>query len=249
VELDWSTFALEIVNFLILVWILKRFLYKPVLDAIGRRKAAIAKTLDDAEQRHAEAQALEEQYRNRLGDWEQEKARLRAAMLEEIEAERARRMGELQTALEQEREKNHAIEESRRKEWQGKAEGEAIAQGAQFAAKLLARAAGPELEAKLIELALQDLAHIPDEQLAALQSACQGAQFKATVTTAFALDAEQRSAIMQALSGATCKELDSEFVQDARLLAGLRASIGPWILRANLQDELEYFAEAARHAR
>jgi F-type H+-transporting ATPase subunit b len=249
VELDWSTFVLEIVNFLILVWLLKRFLYKPVLDAIGRRKAAIAKTLGDAEERHAAAQTLEEQYRNRLGDWEQEKAKLRAAMLEEVEAERTRRLGELQSALEQAREKNRAIEDSHMKEWQSKAEEEAIAQGAQFAARLVARAAGPELEAKLIELALQDLAHVSEEQLAALRNACQEAQFKAKVTSAFALDEAQRSAIMQALSGATCKDIETEFVQDEHLLAGLRASIGPWILRANLQDELEFFAEAARHAR
>jgi len=249
VELDWSTFVLEIVNFLILVWILKRFLYKPVLDAIGRRKDAIAKTLADSEERHATALALEAQYRNRLGDWEQEKARLRAAMLEEVEAERTRRMGELQNALEQEREKNRAIEESRRKEWQGKAEQEAIAQGAQFAARLVARAAGPQLEAKLIELALQDLAHVSEEQLTALRDACKEAQFKATVASAFALDEKQRNTIMQALRDLTCKDIDAEYVQDEQLLAGLRASIGPWILRANLQDELEFFAEAARHAR
>lgn len=248
-ELDWSTFVLEIVNFLILAWILKRFLYKPVLDAIGRRKAAVMKTLTDAEARHAAAQALEEQYRNRLSDWEQEKAKLHSTMLEDVEAERARRMGELQSALEQAQEKDRAIEESRRKEWQGKAEEEAIAQGAEFVARLVARAAGPQLEKKLIELALEDLARIPEEQLAALQTACKEAQFKARVTSTFSLDVQQRSAITQALREATCKEINSEFVQDERLLAGLRVSIGPWILRANLQDELEFFAEAARDAR
>ena len=36
-QLNWSTFVLEIINFLILVWVLKRFLYKPVLAAIAQR--------------------------------------------------------------------------------------------------------------------------------------------------------------------------------------------------------------------
>ena len=36
--LDWSTLALEAVNFLILVWLLQRFLYRPVLAAIDRRR-------------------------------------------------------------------------------------------------------------------------------------------------------------------------------------------------------------------
>ena len=47
-ELTWSTFILEIINFLILVWILKRFLYKPVMDAIAKRRASIEQSMQDA---------------------------------------------------------------------------------------------------------------------------------------------------------------------------------------------------------
>ena len=36
-ELDWSTFALEIINFLALLWILKRFLYRPILAVVAER--------------------------------------------------------------------------------------------------------------------------------------------------------------------------------------------------------------------
>lgn len=38
-QIDWTTFVLEIVNFLALVWLLKRFLYTPVLDVLARRRA------------------------------------------------------------------------------------------------------------------------------------------------------------------------------------------------------------------
>ena len=40
-ELNWTTFALEIVNFLALLWILKRFLYRPVLATLAERRAGI----------------------------------------------------------------------------------------------------------------------------------------------------------------------------------------------------------------
>ena len=56
-ELSWSTFALEIVNFLVLVWILKHFLYKPVMDVIARRRADIESTLADAKTAQDEADA------------------------------------------------------------------------------------------------------------------------------------------------------------------------------------------------
>ncbi|MEO0035300.1 MAG: synthase, partial [Pseudomonadota bacterium] len=37
-SLDWSSLALQTVNFLVLVWLLQRFLYRPVLAAIDRRR-------------------------------------------------------------------------------------------------------------------------------------------------------------------------------------------------------------------
>ena len=46
--IDWFTVGAQAVNFLILVWLMKRFLYKPILDAIDAREKKIAQTLADA---------------------------------------------------------------------------------------------------------------------------------------------------------------------------------------------------------
>jgi len=53
--IDWFTVAAQAVNFLVLVWLLKRFLYKPVLAAIDEREKRIAAQLLDAEKKKAEA--------------------------------------------------------------------------------------------------------------------------------------------------------------------------------------------------
>ena len=71
-ELDWTTFVLELFNFVVLIWILKRFLYQPVLDVIERRRLNIENTLAEADNRQREANALREQYEQRLADWEQD---------------------------------------------------------------------------------------------------------------------------------------------------------------------------------
>jgi F0F1-type ATP synthase membrane subunit b/b' len=46
--IDWFTVGAEAINFLILMWLLKRFLYKPILDAIESREQKIAAELADA---------------------------------------------------------------------------------------------------------------------------------------------------------------------------------------------------------
>ncbi len=53
---DWATLALQTVNLLILIWILSRFLFRPVADIVARRRAAAGKLLDDAKAIQAEAE-------------------------------------------------------------------------------------------------------------------------------------------------------------------------------------------------
>jgi len=112
-ELNWSTFILEIINFLVLVWILKRFFYRPVLNVIARRRAGIEKRLADAKTLRDDAEALQTRYRGRLADWEQERQQAREQLVREIEEDRAQRLAALQSELEQEREKTQVAEARR----------------------------------------------------------------------------------------------------------------------------------------
>ncbi len=246
-ELSWPTFFLEMINFLVLVWILKRFVYKPVLEAVAQRKAVIDKSLADANSKEAGARALVEQYQNRLADWESEKEKLRAGVAEEISVQRAQLMAALDNALKQEREKARILEERRLNELENKAVEEGVAKGVQFTARLLARAASPELESRLVGLALEDLPLLSEEQIKALRSVSLEAGLQVKVTSAFPLAAPQRGVIVQKLKEVTQDRVAVEFTEDSGLLAGVRISVGPWVMHANLEDELEYFAEAMRH--
>jgi F-type H+-transporting ATPase subunit b len=247
VEINWPTFLLEIINFLVLVWLLKRFLYKPVLEAIAQRKAVIDRTLAEAKAKEAGAEALVRQYQNRLAEWENEREKLHAAVAEEISGQRMQMMAALETSLKQEREKARVLEERRLNELQHKSEEAGITRGVQFTARLLARAASPEVEARLISLALEDLAALPAEQLQGLRSVSPDAGLQIKVTSAFPLSDAQRAAIVPKLKEFTRNNIAVEFSEDSRLVAGLRIHIGPWVLRANLEDELELFSHFVLH--
>lgn len=245
-ELSWSTFVLEIINFLVLVWILKRFFYKPVLDVIARRREGIEKSLTDAQQTKSEAEKLQEQYQNRLADWDKEKQQARESLMQEVEAERSRKMAELKNDLEQEREKAHVIEQRRQADVERKAEEAALALSTRFATRLLQQAAGPEMETRLVELALNELTDLSDEQIAALRTSYGQAPETAIVVSAFPLAEEHHNKLKQAIATLTDQALPVQFEQDSELLAGLRITIGNWVLGANLQDELKGFATMAQ---
>jgi F-type H+-transporting ATPase subunit b len=246
VELDWTTFALEILNFLVLIWVLQRLLYQPVLKVIAERKAEIRKTLVDAETQRKDAQALREQYENRQAEWNREKEAARTRMVEEMNAEKARLLAALQVSLEQERQKARVLEERRLTDLTRQAVDAAIMQGGRFAARLLARLASVELEAKLVEVAIDDLRLLPDERRRAIQTACAKADTPAVATSAHGLSEAQRKSVLEALQSLLDRPISCEWREDRNLLAGIRLSLGPWMLGANLQDELKAFSEAAQ---
>ena len=118
--------------------------------------------------------------------------------------------------------------------------------GGRFAARLLVRLASAELEAKLVEVVLEDLRRIPDEKRQAIRTACAKADGPAIVTSAYLLSQSQRTSLLEAIQSLLGQSISCEWREDGGLMAGIRLSLGPWVLGANLQDELKAFSEAAQ---
>lgn len=244
-ELSWSTFVLEIINFLVLVWILKRFLYKPVLEVIARRRAGIEKRLAEARRLHDEAESLKADYENRLAEWEQERRNKREELKQELEAERHKRLEALQQALSQERQKSEAREARRRAGDVRIIERRALQLGGRFASRLLELAAGPELESRLLEMVVAGLKDLSRERLAELRTQWGEPPEAITVVSAHTLPEDGRRELEQALAGVTGLDLPVHYEQDTELLAGLRITVGAWLVAANVRDELQGFMEFA----
>jgi F-type H+-transporting ATPase subunit b len=240
VELDWTTVALEILNFLVLVWILKHFLYRPVLQVIERRRADIETTLNEAREREETAQQLREQFENRLAAWQQDKLAAREELQRELQQQRSHAMDELRQTLDAEREKVEVLEQRQATEFEEQRQREALRLGARFASKLLHVLSGPELEARIVELFCEQFTHLPEAQQVALRRADTA---RVEVQSAFALDETQRAAITQSLNAVASRHMAVSFSQQPELIAGLRLSLGDWTLGANLRDELKAFSD------
>ncbi len=105
--IDWFTVAAQAVNFLILAWLLHRFVFRPVLKAAANREQRIAERIAEAERSRREAEQERETMRRRRLELEQ----ARDKALAEADAEAQRR---LDKALEQ----VDTRAEQRRLEWE-----------------------------------------------------------------------------------------------------------------------------------
>lgn len=244
-ELNWSTFFLEIVNFLVLVWLLKHFLYQPVRAAVARRRESIEGELNEAAERQKEADALRDQYENRLADWECERKEARQELEREIEAERARLQEALQQELDAKREKVKVLAERQLKERSRENEILALEQGARFVSRMLEKVASPELQAHLVELLLSELKELPPAQRNALQALENDKAVSVDVLSAYPLTKGQRSALQLRIETLVPGRSSFEWREDRKLMAGLRITLGPWVIHANLHDEMKTFAAIA----
>lgn len=246
-ELDWTTFILEIANFLILVWIMNRLLYKPVMNAIAARRDGLARTAAEAQRLREEAVDLEARYRSRLTEWEREKEGLRKEMLVELSADRTRLEAALQLSLDQERDRARAILDQDLQDRLREMEELALDQGSRFVTRLLEEVTTPELEGRLQELFLSTLATLSAEQLRAIAEALSEPGVPVRAASAFVCPDKRRTEIRRSLAESCGYRGTIEFIEEPALLAGLQLTAGPWILDATLRGELGFFKEMAQN--
>ena len=244
-EFSWSTFLLEMINFLVLVWILKRFLFKPVMAVISQRQAGIDEQLAQSQRLNDESAALKGEYENRLANWEEQCQLAREELNKEIDAERISRLELLKQSMEQEKKKAEVAESRQRIEAIREKEHQALQQSARFAKTLLSKASGPELESRLVDILLDDLTSLSHDNAASLLLQWGVLPDVIEISSAYPLPQSKREELERALA-AVCKlSIPVRYDEDPELIAGLCITIGAWCLRANIRDDLKGFTEFA----
>src|SRR5476649_2426959 len=96
--IDWFTVGAQALNFIVLVWLLKRFLYKPILHAVNAREKRIAKELADAGAKMAEAEKKLDEFEHKNAEFDSQRDTLLGKATEEAAAERQRLLEEARKA-------------------------------------------------------------------------------------------------------------------------------------------------------
>ena len=219
--IDWFTVAAQAVNFLILVWLMKRFLYKPILHAIDEREKRIATELANADKKRAEAQKESDDFKHRNEEFDKQRAALLSKATDEANAERQRLLDEarkdaaalsskLQEAL---RDQEHTLHQAISRRTQR----EVFA----IARKALTDLATVSLEERLGEVFTRRLREMDAQAKAGLAQALKTAPDPALVRSAFDLPAQQRAAIQNALNETFSADIHIRFETAPDLISGI----------------------------
>jgi F-type H+-transporting ATPase subunit b len=248
-QFDWTTFALEILNFLVLLWILKRFLYRPVLDMLDARQQAMREQAARAEAVRKEAETLKAEYEARLADWQVEREKAWQALEQELEREKDSALEKLKKQMIEEKEKRALHEQAAAATHEATLGTSARRAAYARASAMLRRLASPELTATIVAVFEEDVRNLPDAQRDTLRdaAAAQEGAVPVDIATAHPIGAEARERIVGTLSAAAARPLQPAFRVAPELMAGVRVAVGQCLLQANLADELAFFQEQDGH--
>jgi F-type H+-transporting ATPase subunit b len=219
--IDWVTVAGQAVNFLILVWLMKRFLYKPIREAIDGREKRIAKELADADASKASAQKSSEEFRHKNEEFDLQRAALMTKATDEAQAVRRRLLDEAAKAAdalgvkrrEALRREDQALKLAIRQRTQ-----EEVFSIARRALRDLATAS---LEERLADVFIRQLQDLDAGRKAALRKALSGASTPLVIRSAFDLPPPQRAAINDALNRTFSADLHLTFETAPQLVSGI----------------------------
>jgi F-type H+-transporting ATPase subunit b len=219
--IDWFTVAAQALNFLILVWLMKHFLYKPILNAIDAREKLIATELADAAAKKAEAQKEHEEFQHKNEEFDQQRAGLLSKATDEAKAEcqrlldEARKAADALSAKRQETLRNDAHNLSQAISHRTQQEVFAITR------KALTDLATTSLEERVGEVFTRRLREMDGKAKETLGAALKTAPEPAVVRSAFDLPKDQRAAIQNAVNETFSADIHLRFETEPDLVSGI----------------------------
>ena len=228
--IDWFTVGAQALNFLILVWLMKRFLYQPILRAIDAREKRIAAELADADAKKAEAQKERDEFQRKNAEFDQQRAALLSQATDEAKAERQRLLDEARAAAD-------ALSAKRQEALRSDAHNlnQAISRRTQrevfaIARQALTDLATTSLEERLGEVFTRRLRTMDAQGKKVLAEALRTTSDPVLLRSAFELPVEQRAVIQNALNETFSAEVRVRFETAPDLVSGIELTTNGQIL-------------------
>ncbi|MDP1572209.1 MAG: hypothetical protein Q8L86_19600 [Vicinamibacterales bacterium] len=245
---DWFTVVVQILNFLILVWLLRRLLYGPITRVMAERDARIQAEMAEARRLREEATAEGERHQALVATFESERDARLAAARDELEAWRHTHMQEVraeveglrqrwQEALQQEK---HAFLDDLRR----RAGREILA----VTRSALRELADVDVEARIVSRFLAELGGIPPADRDALAAAALADGGKVHLRTAFALPDTEQARVTEAVTAALGPGLTVTAETAADLVGGVELRAGGLKVAWSIDDYLTSLEEALTEA-
>lgn len=219
-SIDWITVIAQIANFLVLVWLLKRFLYRPILDGIDAREAEIALRMEAAGAAKAKSEAAEADFHRQQAELQANQDTVVRQALQATKTERDSILAKAREQLEMEQKEWRAHLERDRQKFTIRLQQAGAKTLLALTRKALHDLADETLERAMVQRIGERLQSMADELVSAA-----GESHEAVVTTHTPLT-DSAQAQLTADVQALLPDMALRFETDAQQAAGVILRVG-----------------------
>jgi len=246
--IDWFTVGAQILNFLVLVYLLKRFLYGPIINAMNKREEEIASRLDEAQQKRAEAEEEMESYRRKNREFDEKREEMFRKSREEAEAEKKEFLKEYRQEADELRtkwyeavreEKNSFLQELRKR---------AGEQVCSVARKALSDLSDAELEQRVIHVFIRHIKDLDRNEREKIKKSLEESGKGLLITSAFEIKTGDRKEVTREIHNALGGGAEVTYDISPVLICGIELKTDGNIIGWNLDDYLKTLEEEIEKA-
>ena len=244
--IDWFTVGAQAVNFIILVWLLKRFLYKPILNAVDAREKRIAAELAAAGAREAEALKSRDEFDQKNKQFDQDRGALMAKAELEIKAEHERLSDDARKAAKDLLSAQRAAARDDATAFMDQMMRLAAGEVFDVARRALGDLASMTLEERLGEIFTRRLREMRPDGKQLLGVALTAPHAAAVVRSRFSLAAQERASIQNALNETFAADIHLTFETAPEGICGIELTAGGQKLSWGIEGYLAALEEKAK---
>jgi F-type H+-transporting ATPase subunit b len=237
--IDWFTVGAQVLNFIVLVWLLKRFLYKPVLNAIDAREKRVAAELAAAELQMTEIKKSRDELQAKSNAFDQERGALLAKAILSAKTEAERLLSNARQAADALTLQRNAALHSETARLSDELSRLAAAESINIARAALTDLAGADLEARICEVFVRRLRGIDSPTKESLGVTLKSPHGKAVVTSSFELSTRDATAIQIALNETFSSDIHLRFETSSNMIGGFELSAGGERLSWSITDYMK----------
>ena len=246
--IDWFTIVAQIINFLILLWLLKRFLYKPIINAMNEREKKITHRLTEAEQARDEAQKQSAEYQRRTAELDDQREQLLLEARNEAETLRKELLHQARQEATEAQERWFRSIQQEKEAFLRDLYQRASTQTYEIARKALNDLANKDLETHIVENFLLRVQNLDSEERAALESALEKSDKKITIRSAFEIPTGLREQITKQIESVASNGYELNFENMPEVVCGIELKLAgkkiSWSLASYLEAMQENLSEA-----
>lgn len=244
-EIDGFTVVAQLLNFFVLVWLLKKFLYRPVLDAVDARDREITRKLADADIKETAALQERAQFEQKNAEFDRQRAAAWAVVSQEVKTERGLRLEQVRNEYETQRRGmvQKLTEDQQHMAHTLKTE---IQREVFFIArKVLADLSSVSLEQQMADCFIGRLTKLDVLERNNLKEALSGDGQAITVKTALEWPISQKAGLETAIATIAGTKVPVQYQVVSSLISGIELTAQDYLLSWNVADYLDVFEKQA----